>query len=99
MSKQFIKVNTSWQSKNKLQQLLQDQMKKLDRTLWPCEAVAREAVLESYKQANAKYTGKCELLSMSSWDNSDGSYCFGIESVFQVTVYSIKKYKQDASPV
>lgn len=95
MKKQFIKVNTSWQSKNKLQALLQEEIKKLDQTLWPCETLAREAVVSLYKKACERYTGKCELLSLSSWENTDNSISYGIDTVFQVTIYKVLKFADD----
>jgi hypothetical protein len=80
-------------TKNKVQKLCLDELKKLDQTLWPHFEDASNIISEAFLIGLEKYKGPAKLPELRQLKDDNDSYQFYIEEVVYLTIYKVKSEK------
>lgn len=91
MAKQFIKVSSRYTTKNKLQELISNELYKLDRVLFNDGLEAKKTVESAYKTALEQYKGHAKQLPLNRFELQKTVTQYSVEDVIVLNVYSVKE--------
>jgi hypothetical protein len=97
MAKQFIKVDKWNLPKNKVQEVCQNELKKLNQTLWINFEDATHAITDKFDSALDKYQGKAKIPQLKQFRPNPDCYQYYIEDVIYLTIYEIKGGNDDTT--
>jgi len=91
MAQQFIKVTSRYATKNKLQELLSNELYKLDRVLCNNALEAKQTIKTAYKTAIEQYKGHAKQLPLNRFELQKTVTQYSVEDVIILNVYSVKE--------
>ncbi|MCH4828907.1 hypothetical protein [Flavobacterium columnare] len=92
MTKQFIKVTKENVAKNIVQRLCQEEIRKLDQTLWNGFVDAKIAVIKAKDTAINTYKGRAVRPILKEFKSSKNETQLYIEDVIYITIYEVIKF-------
>lgn len=91
MAKQFIKVSNRYSTKNKLQELISNELYKLDRVLCNDGLEAKKTIEIAYKTALEQYKGHAKQLPLKDFVFNKAITQYSVEDVIVLDVYAVKE--------
>lgn len=91
MAKQFIKVSSRYTTKNKLQELISNELYKLDRVLCNDGLEANKVIETAYKTALEQYKGHAKQLPLKDFVFNKTMTQYSVEDVIVLNVYTVKQ--------
>lgn len=90
--KYFLKITREYSVKNKLQNLIIEEIKPLNHLLYPSLFDAKEAVNKAYKTAINSYKGNAKIPELKIFKSTEKEkFVFYIEDVFYLSLYEVIK--------
>lgn len=90
MEKQFAKVTHTRVTKNKLQQVILNELQQVDCTLYRDKKNAKTSIEQLFKNAVSQYKGKATPQELKSWESDKKTLNFQVEEVISISVYNVK---------